>query len=76
VWRNPDVTGIHVVDGFLAQKSLEIATVEAKLSSDGWCCYFFEAVTHKRFAHQTYFVFAHGSDESTLAEERGYPGAP
>jgi len=68
VWGNPDVTGIKVVDGFLGQKSLEISTIEAKISSDQWRYYFFEAVAHKRFAHRAYFVFAQGSDEPSLAE--------
>lgn len=67
-WGNPDVTGIKVVDGFLGQKSLEVSTIEAKLSSDSWRYYFFEAVAHKRFAHRAYFVFAQGSDEPSLSE--------
>lgn len=67
-WGNPDVTGINVVDGFLGQKSLEIATVEAKISSAQWRYYLFEAVAHKRFAQRAYFAFAQPSDEPTLSE--------
>lgn len=67
-WGNPDVTGIRIVDGFLGQKNLEVATVEAKASDANWRYHFFEAVAHKRFAHRAYFAFAYGSDEPTLSQ--------
>lgn len=65
-WGNPDLTGLRVVEGFLCQKDLEVATIEAKVSLNNWKREFFEAVSHKRFAHRAYFAFAVGSDRPTI----------
>ena len=57
-WGNPDVAGISVLDSFNGL-SLEIATIEAKVSLDNWEQWIFEAVSHRRFANRSYFAFAH-----------------
>ena len=61
----PDITGLRVNDS-LGSVSFECATIEAKLSSDRWRYWLFEAVAHKRFAHRAYFAFAFGTDTPGL----------
>ncbi|MCI0722602.1 MAG: hypothetical protein L0338_27065 [Acidobacteria bacterium] len=57
-WGNPDVAGISAIDAFNGL-SIELVTVEAKVSLDGWEQWIFEAVSHRRFANRAYFAFAH-----------------
>jgi hypothetical protein len=71
-WGNPDVCGIHISEGFLGQREIEVATVEAKVSQDGWRLQFFEAVSHRRFAHRVYFAFA----VESAADEVGVESVP
>jgi hypothetical protein len=56
-WGNPDLTGIHVAEQ-LALFSLEVVTIEAKVSLSDWQYWIFEAVSHRRFANRAYFCFA------------------
>lgn len=56
-WGNPDLTGIHVAEQ-LARFSLEVVTIEAKVSLSDWERWIFEAVSHRRFANRAYFCFA------------------
>jgi hypothetical protein len=65
-WGNPDITGLRVDELPLGTVSFECATIEAKLSSDNWRYWLFEAVAHKRFAHRAYFAFAFGTDSPGL----------
>lgn len=65
-WGNPDVTGLRVDELPLGLVSYECSTVEAKLSSDNWRYWLFEAVAHKRFAHRAWFAFAVGTDTPSL----------
>ena len=57
-WGNPDITGIKAVE-VLGTSFLNIATIEAKISFTDWQYWFFEAVSHRRFANRAYFAFAH-----------------
>lgn len=65
-WGNPDVTGVRTVEGYLGARTIEIATVEAKVTAWNWKREFFEAVSHKRFAHRAYFAIGEGSDNPSL----------
>ena len=65
-WGNPDITGLRIVEGYLGQRHLEVTTIEAKVSPANWKQEFFEAVSHKRFAHRVYFAVAWGSDEPSI----------
>jgi len=56
-WGNPDITGIKV-DEFLGSRSVEIATIEAKVSCKNFREDFFEAVSHRRFSNICYYAFA------------------
>lgn len=67
-WGNPDVTGLKLNSLPLGQFSTEVATAEVKLSAADWRYWFFEAVSHKRFAHRAWFAFAVGTDEPNLAQ--------
>lgn len=55
-WSNPDIVGIDIVEdlGFF---DVEITTIEVKPNLGNWRYFFFEAVSHKRFAERAYFVF-------------------
>lgn len=55
-WSNPDITAI-LVSEHLGRLDLEIATVEVKSSLAQWEYWFFEAVSHRRFANRAYFAF-------------------
>jgi len=55
-WGNPDITAISTTE-HLGRLELEIATVEAKVSLSQWEYWFFEAVSHRRFANRAYFAF-------------------
>jgi hypothetical protein len=55
-WSNPDITAIAVSE-HLGRLDLEIATVEVKSSLAQWEYWFFEAVSHRRFANRAYFAF-------------------
>jgi hypothetical protein len=57
-WGNPDITGLKVNE-HLGTINLEIATIEAKISLSDWERFFFEAVSHRRFASRAYFAYAH-----------------
>jgi hypothetical protein len=67
-WGNPDVTGISCDDAF-GINQIEIVTVEAKLNQAGWKRWFFEAVSHRRFANRSYFAFAHPEQSITKLDE-------
>jgi len=72
-WGNPDVAGIQVEDN-LGMKSIEVLTIEAKISIDNWEQWIFEAVSHRRFANRVYFAFAHPEEtiEKIPSEMRYY----
>lgn len=57
-WGNPDVAGINALDVF-GNLSVELVTIEAKVSLENWEQWIFEAVSHRRFANRSYFAFAH-----------------
>lgn len=56
VWGNPDVVGLAPLKrlGFF---DIEITSIEVKPSLSRWEYFFFEAVSHKRFAERSYFAF-------------------
>lgn len=56
-WGNPDVVGLRCHECF-GNFSLEIVSIEAKTSERNWRQWFFEAVSHRRFANRSYFAFA------------------
>lgn len=60
-WGNPDVTGI-ICDEFFGKLTLEVATIEVKLSEKAWKQWIFEAISHRRFANRSYFAFAYPSE--------------
>lgn len=66
-WGNPDVVGLNIVDelGFF---DVEVVTLEVKPSYYDWERFFFEAVSHRRFANRSYFVFRSSSE--LASEER------
>ncbi len=71
-WGNPDVLALRPIDrlGFF---DVEVVTVEVKPSTTNWQYYFFEAVSHKRFAERVYFCFrTGGSDQKTLLNVLDY----
>lgn len=57
-WGNPDVAGISTNSSF-SGTSIEIVTIEAKISHENFEQWIFEAVSHRRFANRSYFAFAH-----------------
>ncbi|HCN71933.1 MAG TPA: hypothetical protein DIS96_09520 [Pusillimonas sp.] len=63
-WGNPDVAGLSATDAF-SGLSIELATIEAKTSLDGWEQWIFEAVSHRRFSNRSYFAFAHPEETVT-----------
>jgi hypothetical protein len=65
-WGNPDVTGLRVDELPLGSITFECATIEAKMGSEDWRYWLFEAVSHKRFAHRAYFAFAIGTDSPSV----------
>ncbi len=60
-WGNPDVAGIKPLDAFNAF-SVEVITIEAKVSIDNWEQWIFEAISHRRFSNRVYFAFAHQNE--------------
>lgn len=64
-WSNPDLTAIRVYDVLGTTGSIEIATIEVKLTIDNWKYNIFEAVSHKRLANRVYFAFAHPQETIT-----------
>ncbi len=64
-WGNPDVAGISALDAFNGL-SIELVTIEAKVSLDNWEQWIFEAVSHRRFSNRAYFAFAH--PEETISK--------
>lgn len=60
-WGNPDVAGISALET-ISGISVEVATIEAKVSLDTWEKWIFEAVSHRRFANRSYFAFAHSAE--------------
>ena len=72
-WGNPDVAGISALDSFNGL-SIELVTIEAKVSLDDWEKWIFEAVSHKRFANRSYFAFAHPEETVTkIPQDREHP---
>lgn len=67
-WGNPDVVGIRTHEGLGGSLHLELASIEAKISSSDWRRVFFEAVSHKRFADRAYFAFAFGTDQPSTTK--------
>ena len=45
---------------------VEVVTIEAKTSFFDWEHWFFEAVSHRRFANRSYFAFAHPFEAISL----------
>lgn len=66
-WGNPDVVGLKCFEGLGSTLHIELASIEAKISSNNWRRVVFEAVSHKRFADRAYFAFAHGAEEPLLS---------
>jgi hypothetical protein len=66
IWGNPDITGLMIIDNPLGGQSIEIGTIEAKISTTNWRKEFFEAVSHKRFSHRAYFAFAVGAEKPSI----------
>ncbi|MEH2270578.1 MAG: hypothetical protein V7K68_19550 [Nostoc sp.] len=64
-WGNPDLAGVNALDNF-SGLSLEVVTIEAKISLENWEQWIFEAVSHRRFANRSYFAFAH--PEETISK--------
>ena len=64
-WGNPDVVGLDVVE-YLGDIKVEVVTIEAKTSFFDWEHWFFEAVSHRRFANRSYFAFAHPFEAISL----------
>lgn len=62
IWGNPDLCGLRLTKT-IASYEVEILTVEVKASHANYERQFFEAVSHRRFAHRTYFAFAHPADQ-------------
>lgn len=60
-WGNPDVIGLEIVDdlGFF---DVEVITAEVKPSLSNWRQFFFEAVSHSRFANRSFFIFRTAED--------------
>lgn len=71
-WGNPDVVGIRTAQTIEGNALYEIATMEAKLTSNDWKRQFFEAVSHKRFADRVYFAFSYGADTPSVSDIEGY----
>ena len=69
-WGNPDLLGLKV--SRFGSHSLEIVTIEAKPSKDGWEKLIFEAVSHRRFANRAYFAFAYPSGQSIVDSKLRY----
>lgn len=65
-WGNPDIAGLKLRRGLFEVMDVEVATVEAKASLANWKRYFFEAVSHKRFAHRAYFAALYSIDNPTV----------
>jgi hypothetical protein len=64
-WGNPDLAGINALDNF-GSISLELVTIEAKISLENWERWIFEAISHRRYANRSYFAFAH--PEETISK--------
>lgn len=67
VWSNPDIVGLNILEdlGFF---DVEITTLEVKPALTSWRYFFFEAVSHKRFAERVYFVYR--SEGATDSEQK------
>lgn len=61
-WGNPDVAGINTNSNLFGGHSIEIATIEAKVTKCDWEKLIFEAVSHRRFSNRAYFAFAHPAE--------------
>jgi len=55
-WSNPDISGIRVSEHF-GRFDIEISTIEAKRNLENWEQFFFQAVSHRRYANRAYFAF-------------------
>jgi hypothetical protein len=55
-WSNPDIVALSATE-HLGRLEVEIATIEAKVNLAQWEYWFFEAVSHRRFANRAYFAF-------------------
>ena len=60
-WANPDLLGFKV-DYFFQTPQIEITTIEAKITIDGWEQWIFESVAHTVFANRSYFAFVHSEE--------------
>lgn len=61
-WQNTDIIGIRDTE-IIGTLDIEIASIEVKLSKQGWETQIFEAVAHKMFANRAYFAFMCKEDE-------------
>lgn len=68
VWSNPDVVALNPIDrlGFF---DVEIISAEVKLEDRAWRQFIFEAVSHRRYADRSYFIYRSSRGVSTLDPE-------
>lgn len=71
VWGNPDIGGIKVADLF-GTRSIEIATIEAKIKIGGWETEIFQAISHRRYANRAYFAYAIDESQKIYPEMKYY----
>ncbi|MDO8422389.1 MAG: hypothetical protein Q7S99_09530 [Parvibaculum sp.] len=64
-WGNPDVLGALRTEIFGAVE-IEVASCEVKLNEDNWQRYIFEAISHKRFSHRSWYCIRTASEKSPL----------
>jgi len=56
LWGNPDLIGITISD-IVGVTQIDITTLEVKKNLSDWRKNIFEAVSHTRFVHKSYFAF-------------------
>jgi len=64
-WGNPDILGALRTEIFGAVE-IEVASCEVKLDEANWQRYIFEAISHKRFSHRSWYCIRTKSAESPL----------
>lgn len=64
-WGNPDILGALRTDIFGAVE-IEVASCEVKLDETNWQRYIFEAISHKRFSHRSWYCIRTKTDEFPL----------
>lgn len=67
-WGNPDVAGINLIEAF-DRLSIELVTIEAKITSLNWRVDIFEAISHRRFANRVYFSYAVKDSEKGIIDK-------